>query len=409
MAVKIVIPSKAFLQDLESRGQRLRSAGPGLDLHSAKGKTAHIHDLIQNGPNQKKMRSALAASRSQGVYHALANLCTFVIDEEQIDESYFKNAFDATIRENVEVASVTPAEISQESLATLPEFWHKKKLNLDGSLTGRNINVGVIDSGIYASHQEFAGKQIKFAEFDSVGKLVGTTPKDYGTHGTHVCGLLAGKNAGVAPDASLTVAACLTERGGTAGYLAQILGGLNYLLEQGSDNDTQEGRVHLINASIESASGFNDYLHGALDMALTEPGTLMIAAIGNNGSKGKNSDSSPGNYDLTLGIGALDENDQVASFSSWGTVAQLGNITKPDISAPGVWLYSSLSGPGNQYFKQSGTSMASPVAAGIAALLLERQPELITQPLKLKELLLNMVIPLQDVERAGKGRINLSS
>ncbi|STC94363.1 Subtilisin DY [Chryseobacterium carnipullorum] len=144
-------------------------------------------------------------------------------------------------------------------------------------------------------------------------------------------------------------------------------------------------------------------------MALTDPGTLMIAAIGNNGSKGKNSDSSPGNYDLTLGIGALDENDKVASFSSWGTVAQLGNINKPDISAPGVWLYSSLSGPGNQYFKQSGTSMASPVAAGIAALLLERQPELITQPLKLKELLLNMVIPLQDTERAGKGRINLSS
>ncbi|WP_326984306.1 S8 family serine peptidase [Chryseobacterium sp. MYb264] len=409
MAVKIVIPSKAFLQDLEAGARSLRSTDPQLNLNSAKGKTAHIHDLIQNGSNRQNGRSALTASRSKGVYHALTNLCTFIMDEEQIDETYFKDAFDATIRENVEVAAVTPAERSLESQADLPEFWHKKKLNLDGSLTGRNINIGVIDSGIYASHQEFAGKQIKFAEFDSIGQLVGTIPKDYGTHGTHVCGLLAGKNAGVAPDASLTVAACLTQRGGTAGYLAQILGGLNFLLEQGRDNDIQAGRVHLINASIESASGFNDYLHGALDMALTDPGTLMIAAIGNNGSKGKNSDCSPGNYDLTLGIGALDENDQVASFSSWGTVAPLGNISKPDISAPGVWLYSSLSGSGNHYFKQSGTSMASPIAAGIAALLLERQPELMMQPLKLKELLLDMVIPLQDTERAGKGRVNLSS
>ncbi|STC94361.1 hypothetical protein [Chryseobacterium carnipullorum] len=120
MAVKIVIPSKAFLQDLESRGQNLRSAGPHLNLYSAKGKTAHIHDLIQNGPYQQKMRSARAASRSQGVYHTLDNLCTFIMDEEQIDESYFKDTFGATIRENVEVASVTPAEISQESQAKLP-------------------------------------------------------------------------------------------------------------------------------------------------------------------------------------------------------------------------------------------------------------------------------------------------
>lgn len=400
----MIIPSRSFLKDLESRGNGLLQNAAGPDLSSAKGKAAHIHNLIQNSPRKRRMRSAAPAS---GIYHVLPNLCTFVMDEEHVDESYFKDAFDATIRENVEVASVTPAETAVQAPTGLPEFWHKKKLNLDGSLTGRNINVGVIDSGIYASHQEFAGKNIKFAEFDSVGKLVGNTPKDFGTHGTHVCGLLGGKNAGVAPDVSLTVAACLTEKGGTAGYLAQILGGLNYLLEQGREEGTEEERIHLINASIESASGFNDYLHGALDLALTDPGTLMIAAIGNNGSKGKGSDSSPGNYDLTLGIGALDENDKVASFSSWGIVAQLGNISKPDMSAPGVWLYSSLSGPGNRYFKQSGTSMASPVVAGIAALLLERQPELIAQPLKLKELLLSLAVPLEDVERGGRGRVNL--
>jgi len=403
MAYKIVTPSVKFSAYLQSQKQLLKNGLTGAELHTAKGRTRHIHDIIKKAPTKSLLKRG-----QKKEYFILDNFSTFIIDEADINEAYFRDTFDVVIHDNFEVSSISPTQGAISSAqSTLPDFWHKRKLNLSNlNLTGKNVNIGVLDSGIYSNHQEFEGKQIKFAEFDALGQLKGIIPRDYGTHGTHVCGLLAGNNAGVAPDVSLTVVACLTERGGTAGYLAQILGGLNYLLEQGNGGNTDE-KIHIINASIESSSGYNNYLHAALNTAITEPGTLMVAAIGNNGSLGKDSDSSPGNYDLTLGIGALDENDVVASFSSWGMVAQSGNISKPDLSAPGVNLYSSLSGPGNRYFQQSGTSMASPIVAGMAALLLEREPGLLLQPLKIKQKLIDLVVAIPDAVRAGHGRINL--
>lgn len=403
MAYKIVTPSVKFSAYLQSQKPLLKNGLTGVELHTAKGRTRHIHDIIKNAPSKSFLKRG-----QKKEYFILDNLSSFIMDEEDINEAYFRDTFDVIIHDNFEVSSINPTEGAiSNAQSTLPDFWHKRKLNLSSlNLTGKNVNIGVLDSGIYSSHQEFEGKLIKFAEFDALGQFKGIIPKDYGTHGTHVCGLLAGNNAGVAPDVSLTVVACLTERGGTAGYLAQILGGLNYLLEQGNNGNTDE-KIHIINASIESSSGYNDYLHAALNTAITEPGTLMVAAIGNNGSLGEDSDSSPGNYDLTLGIGALDENDVVASFSSWGMVAQSGNISKPDLSAPGVSLYSSLSGPGNRYFQQSGTSMASPIVAGMAALLLEREPELLLQPLKIKQKLIDLVVAIPNPVRAGHGRVNL--
>lgn len=404
MATKVIIPSSAYLKRITKElksNSRIRSRNAPSSGH--KERTDHIHNIIKNSPtnnNQIRKRSGIKA-------HALEHLSVFIMDEEDINEEYLRQELDAEIHDNFIVSSVAPVHSSPEDETTLPEFWHKDKLKVSESgLTGKGIVVGVLDSGIYAEHQEFDGKSIVFAHFDKDGKLVDDQAKDFGTHGTHVCGLLAGKNAGIAPDASLVVAAVLTENGGTAGYLGQILGGLNWLL--GGNSTEKNTGVHLINASIESASGFNDYLYSTLETAQTNPGTLMIAAIGNNGSKGVNSDTSPGNYNLTLGVGALDQDDNVASFSAWGTVSEMDNISKPDLSAPGVYLYSSLPGvPGNRYFKQSGTSMASPVVCGVAALLLEDKPDLIFQPDVLKSNLINTVVPISDTERGGKGRVNI--
>ncbi|MEM1321315.1 MAG: S8 family serine peptidase [Bacteroidota bacterium] len=402
MAYKIVIPSESFMDELN---KSLAASQAGYEAGSILPRTRsmHVEQMILNAPSRKSGGGTIP----QQHFHSLHNLCSFVIDSDHLDEDYFRAVFDAQIHENVKVASVTPTELSAEHKTHLPEFWHKEKLKVgEQSWTGQGITVGVLDSGIYTAHQEFEGKTVKFAEFDKNGRLVGNTAKDFGTHGTHVCGLLAGKNAGIAPDAALTVAAVLTENGGEAGYLAQILGGLNWLLGDGT-TEGPDAAIHLINASIETSPGFNDYLYAALKNATTTPGTLMVAAIGNDGSKGVNSDTSPGNYDLTIGVGALNEDDEVASFSSWGKVEELNNISKPDLSAPGVWLYSSLAGPGNLYFKQSGTSMASPVACGVAALLLEKEPDLRYQPEKLKELLIKAVVPVSDKERAGAGRVNI--
>jgi len=411
MASKIIIPSSDFLKKLDeklkSTPKKRSSSKSGLNSNHITDRINHIHNIIQNSPIQKN--NARGVSRSSLPIHTLEHLSVFIMDEEHIHEEYLMSELGAKVHDNVLISSVAPVKAASvetteapEAESQLPDFWHKDKLEVSKTdLTGKGINVGVLDSGIYAKHQEFEGKNIVFAHFDKDGKYVDDNAKDYGTHGTHVCGLLAGKNAGIAPDAQLTVAAVLTENYGTAGYLGQILGGLNWLL--GSDN-----AVHLINASVESSSGFNDYLYSTLETAQTNPGTLMIAAIGNNGSQGENSDNSPGNYNLTIGVGALDQDDNVASFSSWGTVSEMGGIKKPDLSAPGVYLYSSLPGvPGNRYWKQSGTSMASPVACGVAALLIEQNPDLLHNPDQLKSDLIERVVPISDTTRGGVGRVNI--
>ena len=380
MASKIIIPSYNYLQQLEEKHGVHKSL-----------KLDHIHKVIKSTPTKK--RKAIQP------IHTLDHLHTFVLDEEDIHEEYLKNELEAEVHDNVIISSVQPTGAAQETVTGLPDFWHKQKLDLSATtLTGKGINVGVLDSGIYVQHQEFKGKNITFAHFDKNGKMTDQVAKDFGVHGTHVCGLLAGNYAGVAPEASLTVAAVLTESGGRAGYFAQILGGLNWLL-------SKDNGVHLINASLESAAGFNNYLYSSLQTAQTSPGTLMVAAIGNDGIKGVNSDTSPGNYNLTIGVGALDQQDNVASFSSWGTVSEMGGIKKPDFSAPGVNLYSSYPGaPGNKYLKQSGTSMAAPVACGVAALLIQQNPSLLYTPEVLKSQLIDGVAPISDVTRGGKGR-----
>jgi len=89
-------------------------------------------------------------------------------------------------------------------------FWHLNAINIEAAraknLTGNKCILGVLDTGIDASHPEFAGKTIWFAKFDAAGSITSNLPTDMGSHGTHVCGIASGKNCGFAPAADLAVA-----------------------------------------------------------------------------------------------------------------------------------------------------------------------------------------------------------
>ncbi len=238
---------------------------------------------------------------------------------------------------------------------------------------GKGVKIGVLDTGVDPDHPDLKGKIANWAEFGPDGKKVtGSTAHDSDRHGTHVCGTIAGGDAsgkwiGVAPDARLAVGLVLDgEKGGSD---AQVLAGIDWALDHG---------VHVISMSLGGVviepETPGTYTRAIVDCFLR--GVPVVAAIGNEGD---GTGGSPGNDLFTLAVGATDADDDVAGFSSGRTqfVTQSEVIRpellplpypKPDVSAPGVAVESSV--PGGTWAAFSGTSMATPHTTGAVALLL---------------------------------------
>jgi subtilisin family serine protease len=236
---------------------------------------------------------------------------------------------------------------------------------------GAGIKVGILDTGVDADHPDLAGKVVAWAEFDHNGHEVTSQPHDSDRHGTHVAGTIAGGNAsgqwiGVAPEAELCFAKVLGPDGGTD---SQILAGLRWMIEQ---------HVDVISMSLggltlgpEMPSTYTESIVAAL-----QQGIPVVVAIGNDGAQ---TSGSPGNDLFSLAVGATDYQDRSAGFSGGRTqVVQRSQFirpellplpySKPDVSAPGVAVVSSV--PGGEWAALNGTSMATPHVAGAIALLL---------------------------------------
>lgn len=240
---------------------------------------------------------------------------------------------------------------------------------------GQDVKVAVLDTGVNAAHPDLDGKVHDFARFDQRGQLVAqgvAQAKDFDGHGTHVCGTIVGGNAGgrwigMAPQARLLVARVLDPSGGTD---EQILKGIEWAVASGAD---------VINLSLGDLSWAPDVIdtYTAALLRARQAGALVVAAIGNDGHQ---TSGGPGNDLYALSIGATDIDDRIAAFSGGRThvIERSGAIeerylpivyVKPDLSAPGVDIYSSLK---SEWAYESGTSMAAPHVSGAAALLLSR-------------------------------------
>jgi subtilisin family serine protease len=252
----------------------------------------------------------------------------------------------------------------------IPKIWETTK--------GENINVAVLDTGVHGKHPALDGRLIDFLVVDPLGNRIKTDLSfDCGQHGTHVCGTIAGGKTpdgisiGVAPAANLLVGAVLV---GTATLLT-LVEGISWAVEKGAD---------IISLSL----GFPYYepLFTELFKTLVEQfGVLPVAAIGN---ENYGNSSSPGNARNALSVGAAEKLSgskiDVAFFSSGASLVFPGEVenalvTKPDVAAPGVHVYSSIP-PVNrndgvyEYAYFDGTSMATPHVAGAAALLMAAKP-----------------------------------
>ncbi len=227
--------------------------------------------------------------------------------------------------------------------------------------TGRGVVVGHLDTGMDASHPALNGALKAFTEFDLAGDPVpGAQARDSGWHGTHTAGTIAGRRGphgaiGVAPEAQIMSG--LVIEGGNV--IDRILAGLEWLVSEG---------VRIVSLSL-GVRGYTPAFQVVIN-ALRANNVLPVIAVGNEFA---GTSRSPGNYANVLSVGACNQQDQVADFSSSQQFAREDDPLVPDLVAPGVAVLSCA--PGDNYYESDGTSMATPHIAGLAAVLLQARPD----------------------------------
>ncbi len=268
------------------------------------------------------------------------------------------------------------------------------------TLTGRGVTIAVIDTGVHP-HQDLSGRIVNFVDF--INQRI--EPYDDNGHGTHCAGDALGDGSasngryrGPAPEANLVGIKVLDKLG--SGTLETVMQGVEYCINYNASNP--ENRIDVINLSLGGPalrhdSENDDPMVQIVNEAWTS-GIVVCVAAGNSGPEFETI-ASPGVSRQVITVGALDdrdtverEDDDVASFSSRGPTLY-GQI-KPDIVAPGVNIVS-LRSPksfidklqkgnrvGSDYITLSGTSMATPICAGIVALMLEHNPSLTPDQVK---------------------------
>lgn len=242
------------------------------------------------------------------------------------------------------------------------ETWGLKATNVvKSSFSAQGIKIAVLDTGFDLNHPDFIGRSIIRKSF-----IQGEEVQDKNGHGTHCIGTACGPRQpvrlpryGVGYNSEIYVGKVLSNQG--SGSSGGVLAGIEWALNNGCD---------IISMSLGSATQvgtpFSPSYERAAQKALSR-GTLIVAAAGNESNRNSgiiNPVGSPANCPSIMAVAALDSQLKIANFSNRGINPEGGQV---DIAAPGVNVYSSWLMP-RQYRAISGTSMATPHVAGIAAL-----------------------------------------
>ncbi len=270
--------------------------------------------------------------------------------------------------------------------------------------TGRDVTVAVLDTGIDPTHPDLRDRIAGTRNFTDDKNI-----RDTDGHGTHVAGTIAGTGAasdgrytGVAPGARLLVGKVCQANGCPE---SSILAGMEWAATQGAKV------VNLSLGGLDTPG--DDPLETAVDQLSAQHGTLFVIAAGNDGGYGPETVGSPATADAALAVGAVDDNDAIASFSSRGPRAGDAAL-KPEIVAPGVQItaarsqYSSRGEAGSPYTELSGTSMATPHVAGAAAILAQQHPDWTGQQLKSALMASAQRLAGVNVYEQGAGRVDVA-
>jgi subtilisin family serine protease len=258
--------------------------------------------------------------------------------------------------------------------------WHLDRINqaqlpLDGNsihgpLTGEGVDVYIVDTGIRSTHEQFAGRVIPGIGIptDNGSSKVNPVTSDCDGHGTHVAGLAAGSTVGVATRARVIAVRVLDCNGD--GEVADVVTALQWVRAH-----HRFGVAAVVNLSFGVDLGDDGTSIDREVQALIDEGVVVTVASGNGDNAGRPIDAckiAPGDVPDALTVGAVGASDAVSYYSNNGPCV--------DLYAPGGdrtrGLESAWKDSDSDYEFDVGTSMASPLVAGYAALLAQQQPGL---------------------------------
>jgi bacillopeptidase F len=384
---------------------------PSLMPRGAERKVAVANELLRVNQNAlTKAAPTLDALKGAGLItsyevNPLSNTVVIDVPEDRAAEAWKQiNQVEAMGRvvRNREV-HLAPIETGVEGAALVqPQAGRKVEWNVDKvgapalweqGITGEGITVGIIDTGVAFEHPALSSKyrgtgtdgavDHNYNWFDAVnGRKVAY---DDNKHGTHVAGTVLGSTTetdgtqrftGAAPGAKWIASKILSGSG--SGTLEGGPKGLEWMLaprDANGQNPDPKKAPDIVSNSWGTNSGKMDTFRN-ITAAFNAAGIVPVFAAGNAGPR-PGTVGAPGSYPDVISVGATDSNDKIASFSSRGPSPMKGtdgSDRKPDVSAPGKDITSSI--PGGGYASFSGTSMATPLTSGVIALLLSKHKDL---------------------------------
>jgi thermitase len=371
------------------RSGLLQAAGAGSVLHSIRGLDARVVRVRGADPARVAQRLERSGLVEYAEVNEILTTTAAIPNDPRFGELYGLN--------NTGQTGGTPdADIDA------PEGW--EAAGLGGFPSSGGVKVGIVDTGIRATHEDLGGKVVDCARSGGGGGLLGglfgggglqdgSCPDDNG-HGTHVAGTVSANAnngrgvTGVAFDAPLSICKALGGALGS-GSTSDVANCIGYLHDRGAKVISMSlggGQSTTLRNAVQRA-----YRNGAAN------GSLLVAAAGNDGNSTLNY---PAAYPEVVSVAATDDRDRRASFSNTGSTIE--------VAAPGVNTLSTWNSSDTSYRSISGTSMATPHVAGVGALIARRSPGATVTTIRAK-----LQAATDDLGPAGRdtsfgfGRVNL--
>jgi subtilisin family serine protease len=399
MSFYIVLPKRVLSQSLSLASRSFAPTRRAAQVQEAL-------DLRKSDPVEQEMRKRLKSMKGAKLVTTsesdTAVTGAKVVDMSEAQAERLREQLPETLvlRDRpIDLIRPVRTTASKKQAVATKDLWHLKAIELAAARKrgfkgdGEGVTVAVLDTGIDADHPELTGCVGGAFTFNTAAwQAVDQKPShDTEGHGTHVAGLLCGRKVGVAPGVKL-LSGIMIPKG--FGNLSDFVLALEWA--------SSRPEVQIVNMSA-GIPGYLDGMHTVI-ADLLAVGVLPVIAAGN---EGRDNTRSPGNYTEVVSVGAVNSRHKVWASSSSGQITA-GNhqYTVPDLVAPGEGVYSSVTGGG--YEAWDGTSMATPIVSGVAALILQRHPDITVGELQ-DQLLTTCKALDDDSVRQGKGLIQVKA